>query len=454
MATANELVQLLSFKLSDQSKAAFETFKKGLDDLRTGMKTVATAATATGTAIALTIKSVSDEAVELTNLSKTTGIATKTLQEYKYAAESVGVSSDAVTSDLQMLIETMSSPIPGEFNEALFMMGIGIRDASGQMKSADALLGDIADKLNGMNEQKALQWANRLGLSNDTLVLIKQGRLSLEQLRKEANALGAVIPEESLKRGAEFKKSLNALEFAFKGVGRTVALSVAPGLTDVVTSMKDWIVANSQILKQGIEKTVKGLGDGLTGTTDILGRFIKNIKEFLPDFGEFNEKMDLASLISGTLRGALLGLLVIFTPMVAKLVLIGTAFTVAALAIEDFIIWCMNGESALGKLIDKWDNWAQRWKKESWWKAAIAGIATIPQQMGEAFATGASWLDGYEGKGAYQAMLQGQGNTTINNSPQITIMTGANAQEVMNVMAPYISTAQTNTPGQFTPFVR
>lgn len=454
MAIANELVQLLSFKLSDQSKAAFETFKKGLDDLRTGMKTVATAATAAGTAIAYTIKSVSDGAVELTNLSKTTGIATKTLQEYKYAAESVGVSSDAVTSDLQMLMETMSSPIPGEFNQALFMMGIGIRDASGHMKSADALLGDIADKLNGMNEQKALQWANRLGLSNDTLVLIKQGRLSLEQLRKEANALGAVIPEESLKRGAEFKKSLNALEFAFKGIGRTVALSVAPGLTDVVTSMKDWIVTNSQVIKQGIEKTVKGLGDGLTGTTDILARFIQYIKNFLPDLGEFNDKMDLSSLISGTLRGALLGLLVVFTPMVAKLALIGTAFTVAALAIEDFIIWCMNGESALGKLIDKWDNWAQRWKKEHWLKAAIAGIATLPQQMGEAFATGASWFDNYEGKGAYQAMLQGKGNTTINNSPQITIMTGANAQEVMNAMTPYISTAQTNTPGQFTPFVR
>lgn len=454
MAIANELVQLLSFKLSDQSKAAFETFKKGLDDLRTGMKTVATAATAAGTAIAYTIKSVSDGAVELTNLSKTTGIATKTLQEYKYAAESVGVSSEAVTSDLQMLIETMSSPIPGEFNEALFMMGIGIRDASGQMKSADALLGDIADKLNGMNEQKALQWANRLGLSNDTLVLIKQGRLSLEQLRKEANSLGAVIPEETLKRGAEFKKSLNALEFAFKGVGRTVALSVAPGLTNVVNKIKDWIVANSQILRQGIEKTAKGLGEGLTGTTYILEKFIKWVRGFLPDLGEFTDKLDLAKIISGTLRGALLGLVVVFTLLLAKLALIGTAFTVAALAIEDFVIWCMNGESALGKLIDKWDNWAERWKKESWWKAAIAGIATLPQQMGEAFATGASWLDGYEGKGAYQAMLQGQGSTTINNSPQITIMTGANAQEVMNVMTPYISTAQTNTPGQFTPFVR
>lgn len=454
MAIANELVQLLSFKLSDQSKAAFETFKKGLDDLRTGMKTVATAATAAGTAIAYTIKSVSDGAVELTNLSKTTGIATKTLQEYKYAAESVGVSADAVTSDLKMLMETMSSPIPGEFNEALFMMGISIRDASGKMKSADSLLGDIADKLNGMNEQKALQWANRLGLSNDTLVLIKQGRLSLEQLRKEANALGAVIPEETLKRGAEFKKSLNALEFAFKGVGRTVALSVAPGLTNVVNKIKDWIVANSQILRQGIEKTAKGLGEGLTGTTYILEKFIKWVRGFLPDLGEFTDKLDLAKIISGTLRGALLGLVVVFTPLLAKLALIGMAFTVAALAIEDFVIWCMNGESALGKLIDKWDNWAERWKKESWWKAAIAGIATLPQQMGEAFATGASWLDGYEGKGAYQAMLQGQGSTTINNSPQITIMTGANAQEVMNVMTPYISTAQTNTPGQFTPFVR
>ena len=72
MAIANELVQLLSFKLSDQSKAAFETFKKGLEDLRSGMQAVAATATATGTAIAMTIKSVSDEAVQLTNLSKTT----------------------------------------------------------------------------------------------------------------------------------------------------------------------------------------------------------------------------------------------------------------------------------------------------------------------------------------------------------------------------------------------
>lgn len=454
MAIANELVQILSFKLSDQSKAAFETFKKGLSDLREGMQAVATTALAASSSIAVIVKSVSDEAVQITNLSKTTGIATKTLQEYKYAAESVGASADAVTSDLQMLIETMSSPIPGEFNETLFMMGIGIRDAAGKMKSADTLLGDIAEKLNGMNEQESLQWANRLGLSNDTLILIKKGKVALEDLRKEANLLGAVIPEEALKRGAEFKKSLNALEFAFRGIGRTVALSVAPGLTDTVTKMKDWIVENSQFLKQGIEKTVKGLGDGLTGTTDILGRFIKNIKGFLPDLGEFNDKIDLASLISGTLRGALLGLLVIFTPMIAKLALIGTAFTVAALAIEDFVIWCMNGESALGKLIDKWDNWAERWKKESWWKAAIAGIATIPQQMGEAFATGASWFDNYEGKGSYQAMLQGQGSTTINNSPQITIMTGANPQEVVNAMTPFVSTAQRNTPGQFTPFVR
>lgn len=454
MAIANELVQLLSFKLSDQSKAAFETFKKGLSDLREGMQAVATTALAASSSIAVIVKSVSDEAVQITNLSKTTGIATKTLQEYKYAAESVGASADAVTSDLQMLIETMSSPIPGEFNETLFMMGIGIRDAAGKMKSADTLLGDIAEKLNGMNEQESLQWANRLGLSNDTLILIKKGKVALEDLRKEANLLGAVIPEEALKRGAEFKKSLNALEFAFRGIGRTVALSVAPGLTDTVTKMKDWIVENSQFLKQGIEKTVKGIGDGLTGTTDILGIFIKWVRGFLPDLGELNDKLDLAKLISGTLRGALLGLLVIFTPMIAKLALIGTAFTVAALAIEDFVIWCMNGESALGKLIDKWDNWAERWKKESWWKAAIAGIATIPQQMGEAFATGASWFDNYEGKGSYQAMLQGQGSTTINNSPQITIMTGANPQEVVNAMTPFVSTAQRNTPGQFTPFVR
>lgn len=454
MAIANELVQLLSFKLSDQSKAAFETFKKGLSDLREGMQAVATTALAASSSIAVIVKSVSDEAVQITNLSKTTGIATKTLQEYKYAAESVGASADAVTSDLQMLIETMSSPIPGEFNETLFMMGIGIRDAAGKMKSADTLLGDIAEKLNGMNEQESLQWANRLGLSNDTLILIKKGKVALEDLRKEANLLGAVIPEEALKRGAEFKKSLNALEFAFRGIGRTVALSVAPGLTDTVTKMKDWIVENSQFLKQGIEKTVKGIGDGLTGTTDILGIFIKWVRGFLPDLGELNDKLDLAKLISGTLRGALLGLLVVLSPLAAKLVFVGAAFSAVALIIEDFIVWCAGGESAIGKLADKYDKWISKLEKGSFGKRFLASLGRFTQMPGAVLAWGINQFDDYQGKGAYKAMVQGQGNTTINNSPQITIMTGANPQEVVNAMTPFVSTAQRNTPGQFTPFVR
>lgn len=41
----------------------------------------------------------------------------------------------------------------------------------------------------------------------------------------------------------------------------------------------------------------------------------------MPDLGELNDKLDLAKLISGTLRGALLGLLVVLSPLAAKLVL-------------------------------------------------------------------------------------------------------------------------------------
>lgn len=452
MAISNELVQLLSFKMSDQSKAAFNNFKNGLNEVRNSMAKVSAVAVSTGSAIAYTIKAISDQAVALDNLSQRTGISTNTLQEYQYAAEAVGVSAEAVTGDLQSLMETMSSPIPGEFNEALFMMGINIRDASGQMKSADALLGDIGDKLNNMSQQKALQWASRLGLSDDTLTLIKQGRLGLAELRKEAEALGAVIPEEALKRGAEFKKSLNALEFAFKGIGRTVALSVTPGLTGVVNSIKQWIVANSQLIKQGLEKTVTGVGNGFSDMWTILVRVKNATLEFLQPLRPLVENLDIVKVLAGVIVGTLSGFLILLIPIIAKMTLLAAGFTAGALALQDFVYWCMGGESALGKLIDKWDNWANRWKKESWWKAAIAGVATLPQQMGEAFAD--TFGGGaYEGQGAYQQMM-GAGQTTINNSPNITIMTGANAQEVVQAMTPFVSTAQKNTPGQFTPFAR
>lgn len=192
------------------------------------MQAVATTALAASSSIAVIVKSVSDEAVQITNLSKTTGIATKTLQEYKYAAESVGASADAVTSDLQMLIETMSSPIPGEFNETLFMMGIGIRDAAGKMKSADTLLGDIAEKLNGMNEQESLQWANRLGLSNDTLILIKKGKLLLRICEKKQIYWVRLFLKKHLKEGPSSRSLLMLWNLLSEELGEQLLCLLLP----------------------------------------------------------------------------------------------------------------------------------------------------------------------------------------------------------------------------------
>lgn len=360
MAVVDELVTLLSFKTSPGTEKAIKSIKDGIDTLKSEVTKWAAAATAAGAATSAFLLSASDKAIELQKLSQSTNLSTDSLQQWQYAAEAVGASSAAVTSDLESLLKTMSSPIPGELNMELMMLGVSVHNASGQLRGADEVLKDVGDKLNKMSSARAVQWAERVGISNDTLMLLKQGRQGLSELFEEAQLVGAIIPEDAINRGAELSKSIKTLKTVFQALGNSIALSFAPNLKKVVDNFKQFLINNADFVRQGLGVTIDGVSRGFGRFWDILVKIKDGFVALLQPMQPFLKNMDAVKVVAGLVTGALAGFLALMAPAIIQFAAVGAAIAGVSLVIEDFITWLQGGESVIGDIVNAFSNWMDK----------------------------------------------------------------------------------------------
>lgn len=360
MAVVDELVTLLSFKTSPGSEKAIKSIKDGIATLKSEVTKWAAAATAAGAATSAFLLSASNKAIELQKLSQATNLSTDNLQQWQYAAEAVGASSAAVTSDLESLLKTMSSPIPGELNMELMMLGVSVHNASGQLRGADEVLKDVGDKLNKMSSARAVQWAERVGISNDTLMLLKQGRQELSELFEEAQLVGAIIPADAIERGAELSKSIKTLKTVFQALGNSIALSFAPNLKKVVDNFKQFLINNAEFVRQGLGITIDGVSRGFGRFWDILIKIKDGFVALLQPMQPFLKNMDAVKVVAGLVTGALAGFLALMAPAILQFAAVGAAIAGVSLVIEDFITWLQGGESVIGDIVNAFSNWMDK----------------------------------------------------------------------------------------------
>lgn len=360
MAVVDELVTLLSFKTSPGTEKAIKSIKDGIATLKSEVTKWAAAATAAGAATSAFLLNASDKAIELQKLSQSTNLSTDSLQQWQYAAEAVGASSAAVTSDLENMLKTMSSPIPGELNMELMMLGVSVRNASGQLRGADEVLKDVGDKLNKMSSARAVQWAERVGISNDTLMLLKQGRQGLSELFEEAQLVGAIIPEDAINRGAELSKSIKTLKTVFQALGNSIALSFAPNLKKVVDNFKQFLINNADFVRQGLGITIDGVSRGFGRFWDILVKIKDGFVALLQPMQPFLKNMDAVKVVAGLVTGALAGFLALMAPAIIQFAAVGAAIAGVSLVIEDFITWLQGGESVIGDIVNAFSNWMDK----------------------------------------------------------------------------------------------
>jgi hypothetical protein len=341
MAVVDELVTLLGFEVDD---ADAKRFSVTLDRIKRGAMVAGAAVTAAAGAIGAFTKGVSSELDETGKFARSIGVDVEALQELEFATKRAGGSIGDIRGDLTGLAKSLASPIPGEFNQALqFVMGINpfeaMVDGVRELKSADKVLLEVADKLEGLSPQKAQIMAGQLGLSEGTIRLLIQGRDAIVALTEEARDLGGIVPQESMDKAADLEDSYINVTTAIKGVATAIAVGLMPAMTSTIGLVTDWIKENKKFIQQNLGATVKGFTQGFSYFVLIIKKGISFVSKFIPEVDSLTKSFDLFSFVASGVTAALFLATVFIAPLVIKFALIAAAVTGAIILAKDLIKW-------------------------------------------------------------------------------------------------------------------
>ena len=326
MAVVDELVTVLSTVLGDGSEKAVDTYKKGLDGVVATVKEATKRFAMAATGLTAFVAGAVNSAASIQKVSETTGVSTDALQEWAYAAKSVGVSASAVESDLAKMQK--------------------------QAMWTGRSLESWADTFKGMSVPQANMWGDAIGISPDTVRLLREGREGIAALRKEAHSVGAVISPEDLKRAAQLKTSVMSLTTQLRAFGTTIAIGTLPMIDKLVTSFKEWLNVNKEWVASNITKFLENLGGVFSELWEDGKKLVDWFKETLGPIGDFGKKLWEATDWAKLLKGALVLLVAYFAPAIGAFGLAVGAVIALSAAFEDFIAFLEGKDSIIGRLVD------------------------------------------------------------------------------------------------------
>lgn len=226
-------VKALSDQIAGMSTGS-QNLVRGLN--QAGMALKAFAASAATREITQWIESSIDLGDQLEKMSMRTGIAVEELGKYKIAAELSETSLEDVAAAVNKLNKNIvdASDGTGTAAAAFRSMGISIRDSSGQLKNADAIMTEVSDRFHQFPDGpvKAALAMAIFGKAGAGLIPMLNG--GSEELKK----YGLVIDTDFAHASAEFNDKLTLMNVGVKQFGINMAKQMLPALNEAVDQMQ------------------------------------------------------------------------------------------------------------------------------------------------------------------------------------------------------------------------
>lgn len=343
--TIKDFLVSLGFGIDEAGYEKFESVLAGVtaNAIKTGLAVEGAALSV----VAFTAKIASG----LDNLywaSQRTGATIQGIQSIGYAVSQVGSSVDAARSSLESLSRFVRNN-PGA-EGFLNRLGVQTRDASGNMRDMAAIFTGVGQKLSSMPYYRANQYAQMLGIDENTLMAMRRGVGSFSgQYSAMAKAIG-FNADEAARSSNKFMTSLR--EFGtMAGMARDkIGSNLAGGLAGSLDMLRRHILDNFPRIEQTLTKAIKGI---LT-LGDIIGRLFFRLIEGTSSLITWWQSLDKQTRELISLFGALTIALRILnsTFWMSPIGLITALAAGIALLWEDYQTWKEGGQS----LID-WEKW-------------------------------------------------------------------------------------------------
>ncbi|EAY2107949.1 lytic transglycosylase [Salmonella enterica subsp. enterica serovar Infantis] len=280
--------------------------------------------------------------------SQRTGATVQGIQSIGYAVSQMGGSVDAARTSLESLSRFVRNN-PGA-EGFLNRLGVQTRDASGNMRDMAAIFTGVGQKLSSMPYYRANQYAQMLGIDENTLMAMRRGVGGFSgQYSAMAKAIG-FNADEAARSSNKFMTSLR--EFgAMAGMARDkIGSNLAGGLAGSLDTLRRHILDNFPRIEQTLTKAIKGI----LALGDIIGRLFFRLIEGASDLITWWQSLDKQTRELISLFGALTIALRILnsTFWMSPIGLITALAAGIALLWEDYKTWKEGGQS----LID-WGKW-------------------------------------------------------------------------------------------------
>ncbi|EER5619246.1 lytic transglycosylase catalytic [Escherichia coli] len=280
--------------------------------------------------------------------SQRTGATVQGIQSIGYAVSQVGGSVDAARSSLESLSRFIRNN-PGA-EGFLNRLGVQTLDASGNMRDMAAIFTGVGQKLSSMPYYRANQYAQMLGIDENTLMAMRRGVGQFSaQYSEMVKAIGFNADQAALSSN-RFMTSLKSLgEMA--GMARDkIGSNLADGLAGQIDNLRKKIIENFPKIEVTITKVIKGI----LWLGEIVGRVAFRIVDGVGDIIEWWGKLDAETKNLIEVIGGLVVAMRILnsTFWMSPIGLITGLIVALGLLWEDYKTWKDGGNS----LID-WEKW-------------------------------------------------------------------------------------------------
>ena len=343
--TLKDFLISLGFKVDEAGARKFDAVVAGttLKAIELGIKVEATALSV----VAFTAK-IASGLDDLYWASQRTGATVEGIKQIGYAVSQVGGSVDGARGSLESLARFMRNN-PGA-EGFLNRLGVQTRDASGNMRDMATIFTGVGQRLSTMPYYRANQYAQMLGLDENTLMAMRRG---IGQFSGEYTAMAKAIGYNADVAAVSSNKFMTSLRSfgLMAGMARDkIGSSLADGLAGSLDRLRRQILENFPKIEGAITGTVKGI----LWAGEMVGRVIYRLIQLGQSISDWWDSLDKQSQQLIELIGALtaawwmLNRAMLASPITWVL---GLAAAIALLW-EDYQTWKEGGKS----LID-WGKW-------------------------------------------------------------------------------------------------
>lgn len=381
MAGAVTVRELLTTWGFDIETKPIDNMRKSVSDVKTAVVLMGAQAIAAGGTLFGFATSFANAGDKAAKTAAKLGVGVEALQEYGFAAELAGVSTQGFNISLQKFVRGIAEAKDGSgaAKDSLEKLSqLTGKDFINSTKPSEELLLDVADAFKGLNDETAkvgiafdLFGASGVGMVN----LLNQGSDAISAQRLEARQLGIVLSEDAAKSAEAFQDAMLRAESVLIGIRNVIGEEVAPVITDMLGLFKEWTIQNRELIKSNILSFVRSMIDTFQTVVFWVKRISTIISALITTFGGLENIIKAVSLamtifssvkilsaigqlafaVGGLLTSAFVSLgnasLIANLKMLAGPVALGAAIVAMALLIDDFVAWVQGRPSLLGNFL-------------------------------------------------------------------------------------------------------